>query len=76
MVELGSEIKISDSYFYVLIYCIMLLLMRVIKFHASGSNLIVFEDQKEIHPFNPMYSTASVCQRVVLGFYLNIESKK
>lgn len=54
----------------------MLLLMRVIKFHASGSNLIVFEDQKEIHPFNPMYSTASVCQRVVFVFYLNIESKK
>lgn len=53
MVELGSEIKISDSYSYVLIHCIVLLLMRVIKFHASGSNLIVFEDQKEIPSFQP-----------------------
>lgn len=53
MVELGWEIKVSDSYSYVLIHHIMLLLMRVIKFHASGSNLIVFEDQKEIPSFQP-----------------------
>lgn len=53
MAELRSEIKIYDTYSYVLIHCIMLLLVMVIKFHASGSNLIVCDDHKEIPSFQP-----------------------
>lgn len=53
MAEGESEIKIYDTYSYVPIHCIMLLLVRVIKSHTSESNLIVFEDHKEIPFFQP-----------------------
>jgi len=51
--------KIYDTYSYVPIHCIMLLLARVIKFHASESNLIVFEDHREIPFFQRMYIIAN-----------------
>lgn len=54
----------------------MLLLMRVIKFHASGSNLIVFEDQKEIPSFQPNVQHCLGVPKSSFDFYLNIESKK
>lgn len=71
--------KIYDTYSYVPIHCIMLLLARVIKFHASESNLIVFEDHREIPFFQRMYIIANfffqAYQRVVPFFFLNSKSE-